>query len=215
MSPSARLRTPPKSAGQKAIDHFIGSQAFIAAGRIGHVCVAEMEAGEDEEPKRTGRILFANAKNNAHVMMPTLAYRVREAIVGQDPDTRDNIAAPHVVWDDDPVEINADQAVAASNGAGKSAPRGAQDKVQAFVREMLKDGPVAAKQVEAEAGRRGFTDSQLKTARVKLAVDSYKSRKGRGCGIGEGLRGRVRGKERCLLRCRFSGRGGLRVYARA
>src|SRR5450759_582030 len=37
---------PPKSAGQKAIDHFIGSQAFIAAGRIGHLCIGEVEKNE-------------------------------------------------------------------------------------------------------------------------------------------------------------------------
>jgi putative DNA primase/helicase len=163
---------PPKSAGQKAIDHFIGSQAFIAAGRIGHVCVAEMEPGEDEKPKPTGRILFANAKNNPHILMPTLAYRISETVVGQDADTRDNIAAPHVVWDAQPVEINADQAVAASNGAGKSAPRDAQERVQAFVREMLKDGPIAARKMTEEAGKRGITVSQLQTARAALGVEN-------------------------------------------
>ena len=37
---------PAKSAGQRAIDHFIGSQAFIAAARIGHLCVEETEENE-------------------------------------------------------------------------------------------------------------------------------------------------------------------------
>jgi len=40
---------PPKSAGPRAIDHFIESQAFIAAGRIGHL--EEL----DENKKETGR----------------------------------------------------------------------------------------------------------------------------------------------------------------
>jgi putative DNA primase/helicase len=84
---------PPKSSSQKAIDHFIGSQAFIAAGRIGHVCIEEI----DKDGDKTGRILFANAKNNPHTKMPTLAFRVVEEIIGQDEDSRLPITAPHVV----------------------------------------------------------------------------------------------------------------------
>jgi hypothetical protein len=51
---------PPKAASARAIDHFIGSQAFIAAGRIGHLCIEEL----DEDGKPTGRVLFAHAKHN-------------------------------------------------------------------------------------------------------------------------------------------------------
>ena len=40
---------PAKNAGQRAIDHFIGSQAFIAAARIGHMCI------EETEDERTGQ----------------------------------------------------------------------------------------------------------------------------------------------------------------
>jgi putative DNA primase/helicase len=167
---------PPKSAVQKAIDHYIGSQAFIAAGRIGHVCVAEMEAGEDERPKSTGRILFANAKNNPHVPMPTLAYRISEMVVGQDPGTHDNIAAPRVIWDAQPVEITADQAIAASNGAPKSASRGAQAEVQAFLQELLEPGPIAAQEVEKAGAQRGFTPQQLKTAQRALRIKSTKEK---------------------------------------
>ena len=38
---------PAKNASARAIDHFIGSQAFIAAARIGHACFEEFE--EDDE----------------------------------------------------------------------------------------------------------------------------------------------------------------------
>lgn len=34
---------PPKNAGQRALDQFIGSQAFIAVPRVGHLCVEEIE----------------------------------------------------------------------------------------------------------------------------------------------------------------------------
>jgi putative DNA primase/helicase len=184
---------PPKSASQKAIDHFIGSQAFIAAGRIGHVCVEEMEEEEDDddgggngrkERIKTGRILFANAKNNPHTIMPTLAYRIEEIIVGQDPTTGNNIAAPRVVWDEEPVDINADEAVATAAGrtqAGGGARDAAQAKVQAFLCDALKGGhPVPQKQIEEEAARRGFTRNQLRTAKQKLGIGSSKS------GFGDG-----------------------------
>jgi putative DNA primase/helicase len=136
---------PPKSAGQKAIDQFIGSQAFIAAGRIGHVCVAEMVEMDDEEGGKltpTGQYLYTNAKNNAHPLMRTLAYRIVEQIVRQDPDTRVNIAAPHVIWEPAAVDISADRAVAmaAAGSTQKVARRGQQSKVQKFLKEML--GPV-------------------------------------------------------------------------
>jgi hypothetical protein len=53
---------PPKHSSSRAIDHFIGSQAFIAAGRIGHACFEEMDEDGDGEKRSTGRILFTNAK---------------------------------------------------------------------------------------------------------------------------------------------------------
>jgi putative DNA primase/helicase len=164
---------PPKSSSQKAIDHFIGSQAFIAAGRIGHVCIEEVEDDDD----KTGRVLFTNAKNNPHVRMPTLAYRVVEATIGHDEYTRLPITAPHVVWEADAVDISADEAVrqASANGGGKQ--RGKQEAVQAFLQEILKDGPMLQKVIQAEADKLGFTYEQLRTACRKLHVHS-KQQKG-------------------------------------
>jgi hypothetical protein len=55
-------------------------------------------------------------------------------------------------------------------------PRGEQAKVQAFLKELLKYGPVDAKYGQQEAQRQGFTDSQIKTARVKLGIESKKDK---------------------------------------
>jgi AAA domain len=55
---------PAKSPGNRAIDHFIGSQAFIAACRIGHVCIKEMEPDDDGKSIWTKRVLFCNAKKS-------------------------------------------------------------------------------------------------------------------------------------------------------
>jgi AAA domain len=87
---------PAKNASQRAIDHYIGSQAFIAAARIGHLCVDEMDENDNGRREPTGRMLFANPKNNPHQKMPTLAYRITQAVGGVDPRTGSDIVTPVV-----------------------------------------------------------------------------------------------------------------------
>ena len=153
---------PAKKAGQRAIDHFIASQAFLAACRIGHLCIAEMEEGEELRP--TGRILFTTVQHTASASMPTLAYRKDVVNVS------DTIRAPRVVWEGE-VNITADAAVAAA--AGKKSDQ--QLKVQAFLREMLKDGkPVPQKEIEEAAKAKGFTEKQLRNAREALGIHTDK-----------------------------------------
>jgi AAA domain len=164
---------PPKSAGQRALDHFIGSQAFIAACRVGHLCIAEMEENETGERIPTGRILFTNVRNTAYRQrMPTLAYRKKEVDVdrvGQGSELR-SITAPQIVWEG-PVDITADAAVAAASNKKSEL----QPKVQAFLREVLKEGkPVPQKEIEEAATKKSFTEKQLRTAREKLSVHVFK-----------------------------------------
>lgn len=164
---NSTITHPAKSTSQKAIDQFIGSQAFIAAGRIGHVCIEEVKGEENE---KTGRILFANAKNNPHTKMPTLAYRITEVIVGQDADTNTNIAAPRVVWEKDVVNITADEAVRAASGTGGGGQKSAEHKAaQDFLREILGKGePVPVKAIHTAGAAKGFTKNQLRLARERL-----------------------------------------------
>jgi hypothetical protein len=164
---ASAITHPAKNAGHKAIDHFIGSQAFIAAARIGHACFEEI--GEDEKP--TGRVLFTNPKNNPNVKMPTLAYRIAEIIVGQDP-SGGNIASPHVVWGESPVDISADAAIAATTTANGGRDDGRE--ARAFLRTILAQGPRLHDEIVEEADQLGFTEKQLKTAKRKLGVKSFK-----------------------------------------
>jgi hypothetical protein len=173
---------PPKNQSQRAIDHFIGSQAFIAAGRIGHLCLEEIERDDEGKPVRdeegnvvtTGRNLFTNVKTNVFKKMPTLAYRIEEVVVGQDQTTLENIASPYVVWDATPMSLTADQALASASSKGG---KGGRDKpnVRAFLEDVLANGPVAIKRVEELAARRGITEGQLKKMKEKLGVQSKKS----------------------------------------
>ena len=160
---------PPKSPSQKAIDHFIGSQAFIAAGRIGHLCIPEVD--EDKDP--TGRILFAHAKHNPSKSKPTYAYEIQSKVVQKVPDI---IEAPFAVFSKEPVDITADAAISAANGRGnKDGERYAEQRsLQTLLREILGQGPMVAREVRDRAEKRGFTDKQLRKARADLNVETHK-----------------------------------------
>jgi hypothetical protein len=156
---------PAKNASHKAIDHFIGSQAFVAAARLAHICVEETEEVEDEDGKTkrvpTGRVQYAQAKHNPTLRQPTLVYRIVGTVIGQDPETRQNIAAPHVVWEGE-VNVSADEALAVAAGrcdAGKGKDT-AQAKAQVFLQNILKDGPVEATRIFEEGQRAGFSEKQ-------------------------------------------------------
>jgi len=159
---------PPKNASQRAIDHYIGSQAFIAAARIGHLGVEEIEEDEHGQRIPTGRILFTNPKNNPHPKMPTLAYRLEERTVAS------GITAPVVVWQET-VDITADQAIAA---AAPSKDR--QSGATVFLQDILANGPVPVEIIAERAAARGFSWITVKRAKAKLGVVSYK------VGFGEG-----------------------------
>jgi hypothetical protein len=116
--------------------------------------------------------LFANAKNNPHTIMPTLAYRIAEATVGQDEATRTSITAPYVVWDG-VVDITANQAVQAASGSGSKKDDG-QKRAIALIEEMLggslEEKAVAVKDIYAEGAKRGLSEDQIK--RAKKTVNS-------------------------------------------
>jgi hypothetical protein len=152
---------PPKAASQRAIDHFIGSQAFIAAARIGHLAIEEVD--DDKVP--TGRSLFANVKNNVSRKMATLAYRIVEKPLA------DGITAAGVTWEEI-VDISADQAIAAAAPAHKE--RGQQTDVIVFLANLLAGGPMETKTIEDQASERGFSRDQLHRAKRKIGIVAFK-----------------------------------------
>jgi hypothetical protein len=144
---------PPKNTSPQAINHFIGSQAFIAAARIGHLCIPEVVEGQE-----TGRVLFADAKRNIGSKMPTLAFRQQTFTMEQ------GIVAPFVKWEDGPVDITADQAIAATMPS-KDRPTEAMK----FLNEILPHGePVSKKKIDEEAAKRGLSQDQLDRAKRRL-----------------------------------------------
>jgi DNA polymerase len=157
---------PAKHSTQRAIDHFIGSQAFIAAARIGHMAIEEVDENEQGQRMPTGRSLFANAKNNVSRKMPTLAYRVVEKQLDGD------IKAAHVIWEEI-VDITADQAVAA---ASTSKTRDQQNGPVMLLMNVLANGPTPAKIVEERGKACGFSMDQLYRAKRKIGAVRFKEK---------------------------------------
>lgn len=168
---------PAKAAGHRAIDHFIHSVAFLNAGRIAHLVIEEVDVDPDtKERSPTGRNLFTNCKNNASAgLMPTLAYRIEEQMIKQI-SKWEEITAPHIIWSENTLSITANEALA--NMSGKV--QDAQPKVQGFLYDMLKSGPVKVVEIQREAERLGYTEKQLRTAKEKLKIEVEK----KGIGIG-------------------------------
>jgi putative DNA primase/helicase len=172
---------PPKNAGTRsAIDSFIGSQAFIATARVGHYCISELDAEDDRGRRRpTGRVLFANPKFSHSGPMPTLAYRIETLVVGFDAKRGKDIVAPRIVWEPDPVDITADEAIAANKMTAGDGRKARAAPVREFLRELLASGPVLAKTAIERGAVRGFSIDQLKYARKAVGVAVFKRRGGR------------------------------------
>jgi putative DNA primase/helicase len=157
---------PPKHSTQRAIDHFIRSQAYIAAARIGHMAVEEFEEDENGQKAPTGRSLFTNPKNNMTRKMPTLAYRIVEKQLDG------GVKAAGVAWEEI-VDITADQAVAAATPS----KRKDQSGPVAFLQTILTNGPTPKNVVEQRGAECGLSTDQLDRAKKKLGVKAFKETK--------------------------------------
>lgn len=161
---------PAKAAGPKAIDHFIGSQAFVAAARIGHVCSEDFETNDDDGRASDWK-MFAHAKHNPSKRMPSLRYRIEESFVCNDSQTGVAITAPKVIWDPTPIDMTADEVVRASN------PDYAQNKrndsrVGNWLIDLLtkNGGAMSMIDITSAAFEAGFTKAQIRYAREKCGI---------------------------------------------
>jgi DNA polymerase len=164
---------PSKNPSQRAIDHFLGSQAFIAAARVGHLCVAEMETVGENRQRATGRVFFTHPKHSHSAEMPTLVYQLKQVPIGWD-EARDKTVTVSVAQFEGTADITADEAVAASRPS-KGRDR---DAIKDFLLDILANGPVPQATVVERAAVHGFSPDQLKRARSGLGAVAFKPRGG-------------------------------------
>ena len=137
-----------KSSAQSAMNRINGSGAYVAACRSGWIVVRD----RDDEARR----LLLPLKNNLGPDQGGLAYRV---IVAQN-------GAPRVEFEPEPVTIRADDALAAPGDDG-----GADDPAS-FLRELLADEPLIAKDVKEAADDAGYSWRTVQRAMKKAGVIS-------------------------------------------
>jgi hypothetical protein len=171
------LTHPTKNAAAHAvIDNFIGSQAFIATARVGHYCIEEL--GEEDERgfrRPTGRVLFAHARRPSHsAPMPTLAFRQEIIPIGFDPDTGKAIEVPRLVWDADPVDLTADEALALNKPKYGDGRKQRGQPVRDFLSTILESGPLLVTKIVANGALFGFSPDQLNYARKQIGAVAYR-----------------------------------------
>jgi putative DNA primase/helicase len=171
--PFSAITHPAKNASQRALDHFIGSQAYIAVARLGHSCVDEMEEDATGLRQLSGRALFTNPKNSLGPRMPSLAYRIAETTIA--PLGKD-IKISKIPWEE-VVDITADEALAEASSTAKRV----KHNPVTFLLTILANGPVLKKIIEAEAEKQGISAKQLRQAREKMGLVVYR-RKGQVAG---------------------------------
>jgi hypothetical protein len=162
---------PPKKSGTRGIDQFIGSQAFSAAPRLGHVVVPEMEHDNEGKPQPTGRYLYTSAKHNILKSVPTLIYRIVGASGGLDAVTGEEIEISRIQWEGESL-LSVEQALAATLPLDKSK---AKAGVIAFLLETLAAGPVLRSDTIERGEEQGFTYDQLRRARDKAGILAIKA----------------------------------------
>jgi hypothetical protein len=120
------------------------------------------------------RKLFVRAKNNIARKGSnlTLTFRFAEKPVGLDSKGAP-IAAPFIQWGNEYVDVTAVEALQAANESKSPSMR---DAAKQYLREMLSNGPVAAKDVEEGAKANGISRSTLFRAKNDLNVIARKDR---------------------------------------
>jgi len=155
-----------KSGGTNAIYRATGSLAFVAAARANWmVC---------RDPKDPTRRLMLPTKCNPFHPAKGLAYTIEsEHVEGVGP-------IGCVYWSIDPVEMTAQQALAAEGAAEKRAGRDATDDASAVKRAaqwlvaFMGDEGISTAELKIESRDAGFSNATIRRALDSLEAESYK-----------------------------------------
>jgi putative DNA primase/helicase len=148
------IHHPPKDTPRKAIHAFSGSLAFVGGPRMAFV------VAEDNENKRS---LLLAVKNNLGPKAAGLGYRIKDTSVDH------RIITSVIDWDDEPVSVNASEALRQSDGRGHKLAAAKE-----FLNEQLADGPMLKNELVAAAQRQGISLDVLKKAKTELGVIAAK-----------------------------------------
>src|SRR5262245_45308859 len=134
-----------KAAGGSANSRVIGSVAFVNHARAAFIVTAD----RDDPGKR----LFIPSKTNLGKPRNGLAYRIADtALPGSEHGSV--IWAPYVKWENAPVTISADQAMAALASGPEG--RSAIEEAKQFLLDVLSEGQQGKKEIKRQSEEAGF-----------------------------------------------------------
>jgi putative DNA primase/helicase len=148
----------------KALLRVAGSIAFAAAPRSIIIFV------RDEEEKDRRLVLPAENNNAPEEYKTGLACRIVKRLAL--PPVFD--VMPAVEWEDEPVNITADQALESDSKRADGRRSDTAEMCKVFLQEFLRAGPRMVKDIEDEAKRRGLNPSakSIRTAKEGLKIIS-------------------------------------------
>lgn len=141
-----------KVSGARAMYRATGSLAFVAAARAAWLVT--------KDPHDETRQFFVRMKNNLAASKSGYAYRIV-----------DHRGVPRVEWDQERIELTADEAMADEELPAAVRPI---DTAQEFLRESLAAGEKRAAEVETQARARGIRDATLRRAGKVLKIERRK-----------------------------------------
>jgi putative DNA primase/helicase len=155
---------PPKAPSTKALNFIAGSGAFTHAPRLAFMVI--------EDPKAPGRNLLLAVKNSLGRKADGLGYSIVSAFVGPG----ESILTSRIEWDDRPVYMTADEALAAHAEKNKAK---AKDEAESFLRTKMEPGQsYSAADLQRDAAAAGINYRTLRRAGDDLGIK--KSRNGFG-----------------------------------
>jgi hypothetical protein len=160
---------PPKGAKASPLDSFIGSQAYIAAARIAHLCVPETEPGLAGAVRNAGRVFFTQVKNNLGSKAATLAYHLDTKSIGFDRFGEPLRPAPYVLWEG-MIDVTSAEALAQARAVAKTKV----NLVHEFLRDILASGPVLQKVIVERGAAKKISLPQLRRARKAVGAVTFK-----------------------------------------
>jgi putative DNA primase/helicase len=147
---------PPKTPSTKALNYIAGSGAFTHAPRLTFLVI--------EDPELPSRTLLLAVKNNLGRKADGLGYSIVSRTVGPN----ESILSSYIHWDDRPVYMTANEALAAHAEKKKAKASG---EAEDFLREKMQPGQnYAASEIKREAADAGIAGRTLDRASKSLGL---------------------------------------------
>jgi hypothetical protein len=150
-----------KGVGTNGKHRVMGSLAYVGTCRANFLFV------RDAADPTGRRVLMLDNGCNLAADVPTLAYRIQ-----------DRGGGPAVEWEAEPVNITAEQALAAQ--VDRQNKNGDRSKCDEWLREALASGPVATSEILRLGVEAGFSKTALERAKSRIGASSDRDGFGRG-----------------------------------